>query len=378
MPYKNKVESIMGKTRTLHITENCNLNCRYCYEKNKTLKTMSIDTAKKVINYFFEDIVKNKEDNIIWELIGGEPLLDVNLIKEIVDYILFNVDKYGLNVQKHFISLTTNGTLFTNTAKDFLTEYRKKINLSVSISLDGVRDIHNYNRNNSYDTIMKDFWWWRKNFPHNTIKATLNREALPYIFDSIRLFVDDFKLDYIFMNTVFENVWQENDSEIYYNQLIKTADFLLENYRYEDYFVSLFDKSLLHTSKEGMQIWCGCGNKMLAADSDGILYPCLRFKTTSNQPSWKCGDIVNGIDVNKLLPFKFYHNLNNNSKCLSCEYKSGCAWCPASCYDELGSIFQRTEFYCDMHIKRVEANRYFFNKIAKIEDKTLNEILNLG
>ena len=67
---------------TLYLTENCNLRCKYCYEKNKTTNEMDYNTIKSIIDY---EIKQNDIHSQI-NFYGGEPLLKKNLI-----YILMNM-----------------------------------------------------------------------------------------------------------------------------------------------------------------------------------------------------------------------------------------------------------------------------------------------
>lgn len=70
---------------TLIITENCNLNCTYCYEKHKENSYMTFETAKKIIDKEFEEV--SDKDFIQVEFFGGEPFLNFDLIKEVVEYV---------------------------------------------------------------------------------------------------------------------------------------------------------------------------------------------------------------------------------------------------------------------------------------------------
>lgn len=380
MAYRNRINPVSSTTRTFYITEDCNLRCRYCYEENKYKNSMSIDTAKKAFDYFIPGAIKTNEEGKynIWEFIGGEPFMEIGLIEEMTNYMLLKYQEYNLDPYKNILSFTTNGTLFTPHIKEYLMNTKSKTQVSVGLSVDGVKEIHDYNRSNSFDAVMKNYWWWRRTFPLNTIKSTLNHDSVPYIYESVKFFVEELKLQDIWMNIVFEDVWQDGDSELYKEQLYKVADYLLENDKYKDVYLSLLDPALLMDPNNFSKSWCGCGNAMMAVDPEGKLYPCLRFRTLNNQEHWDCGNIEDGINWNKLLPFKFYHNLSKESKCKTCDIRSGCAWCPGQCYDELGTIFERTLHCCNMHRARVEANKYFFNEIAKKENKTLEEVISFS
>jgi radical SAM peptide maturase (CXXX-repeat target family) len=272
-----------------------------------------------------------------------------------------------INKSDFMFNITTNGTLFDNPkVKDYL--LRDKRRKSVGVSLDGCKEIHNYNRSNSFDLVMKNFDWWRENFPWCSTKSTINHEALPYLLDSVK-FLTSLELEYIFMNIVFEPVWEEGDDSLFYDQLIKIADYLIENNRYQKYNVTLFNEYILTESPEALsKSWCGCGNSMMAIDYKGNLYPCLRFLTLSKKEPYIIGDIYNGINSDRLLPFRYCHNLRTE-KCKNCNHKLGCGWCTAFNYDETDSLFERVDYMCKMHLARVEANKYFFDKIKSLEGR---------
>ena len=126
------------KTLMLILTENCNLNCVYCYEHNKTIKDMSFETAKNIIDQEFVDIEEYEHGEI--ELFGGEPFLNFSLIKNIYDYTM---EKYGENNDIVFAT-TTNGTLVHGEIQEWL--YKRRNNFIVTLSLDGTPEMQNANR----------------------------------------------------------------------------------------------------------------------------------------------------------------------------------------------------------------------------------------
>jgi|Wag4MinimDraft_13_1082653.scaffolds.fasta_scaffold01636_4 radical SAM peptide maturase (CXXX-repeat target family) len=374
MRYKKPKDNPIAQTVSFMITEKCNLRCTYCYEENKKHITMDLDVAKDAVDYILNKPVKH--DKGIFEFIGGEPLVEFDLMYDIIKYIdekLIDLDHPWKN--NRIYSITTNGTLFTDKIKEILKRNRNK--LSVGISLDGSKIAHDLNRktvegNGSYDKIMEDFDWWRKTFPWNNIKATVNHDTLPYLFESVKHLID-LGLDRIEINNVFENVWTEDDPEIFKNQLIKLADYLIDTGLYEDIYVGYFTH-LYNSDGEDLKYrnWCGSGTSMISIGINGELYPCHRFQTLSQRDNLAIGDIYNGIDQNKLKPFE-YVNLQTiqgeyKKKCNECEYKKMCSWCTAYNYDVSGSIFRREGMFCDMVEAQYKANKYFFEKIEEVEN----------
>ena len=91
---------------TLHLTNNCNMACDYCYVSNSKICTMSFDTAKKAVDLV---CMKSKEENgsssgIVF--FGGEPLIEKDLIFDTVDYCR----RKGKETGRFFhFKITTNG-----------------------------------------------------------------------------------------------------------------------------------------------------------------------------------------------------------------------------------------------------------------------------
>ena len=73
---------------TFSVTEECNLRCKYCYLAHKNSdKKMSFQTAKKAVDYILRERKTYNEDSVVWNFIGGEPLLEIDLIDKVSDYI---------------------------------------------------------------------------------------------------------------------------------------------------------------------------------------------------------------------------------------------------------------------------------------------------
>jgi radical SAM peptide maturase (CXXX-repeat target family) len=371
MGYKKGLNPELVKTVVLVVTDDCNLACRYCYEGNKAKHKMSLETGKKAVDFMLAQPVEL--NGVTWEFIGGEPFLEIELVDQLCDYITERIQGHPWE-KNYTFSLTTNGTLFDDPkVREFMVKDRR--HKVIGVSLDGVKEIHDYNRCNSFDKIMENFHWWRKLYPWCSVKSTLNHESLPYICESAK-FLMDLGLDTVIMNTANENIWQDGDEVIFKEQLFKLADYLLENHRYENNYNCLFDEGIL-VPADNCQNWCGCGSCMIAVDYKEELFPCLRFKTVQKLKPWVIGTLDTGIDENKVMPFYFCHNLRE-CDCQNCDTKSGCVSCTALNYDDTGTIFKRVSYACKLHKARVEANQYFFNKIAEIESLSMAPMVVAG
>lgn len=372
--YKNMSVPVLGDNLTFVVTDDCNLRCRYCYEKNKQPHTMQPQTGIDAVNYFF-DVFPKRYDTVVFDFIGGEPFVCIDLVELMVRQCLKKQQETH-KWENIVFNFSTNGTCFKDKrVRDFIDTYRTYI--SVGISLDGCKAIHDYNRNDSWDEVMKWFPYWRQRFPANSTKSTLNHEAIPYVFESIKFLLGTC-LQEAYMNTIYEDVWEPGDDKIYYDQLIQAADWMLANKIYKTKCISLFDINLLRdVALSSNNNWCGCGSSMLSVDYNGDLFPCTRFKTLSKQAPLVIGNVYKDggrLDYKKLLPFYFCHNTRNTPDCAACDARVGCPNCTAFCYDETGSIFDRVSYMCDMHRARKRANDYYWSRMAKQEGVTLQEL----
>lgn len=149
----------------LQVTQQCNLRCSYCVygglytNRTHTDNVMTEDLAKESIDFFLQHSFDT--EHLVVSFYGGEPLLNVPLLKFCVDYIAKNVD--GKRV---IYTVTTNGTLLTDETMSFLVENK----FYTLISLDGAKDEHDLNRKfktgqGSFDVIMKNINSFKKKYP---------------------------------------------------------------------------------------------------------------------------------------------------------------------------------------------------------------------
>lgn len=363
-----------AKYITLSITQECNLRCTYCYMNKSGNHTMSIETAMKVVDYILNNQEEFNTPAVVWEFIGGEPLLEIELIDQISDYIKLKL--YELNhpwLSSFIFFIATNGLLYgTEKVQNYIKKNHQHV--SVGMTIDGNKIKHDLSRikldgTGSYDDVVKNVPLWLSQFPDSMTKATFAHMDLPYLCESI-ISLWDIGIKTVAANVVFEDVWKPGDAEIFESQLKQLADYVIDNELWNDYSVRFFEPTNGFAIKPSDQnkSFCGAG-KMLAVDDQGTFFPCIRFLDFC-QNSGKTRDIGNyssGLDSDKIRPFLIRNYKNQSSKeCRECEIASGCANCVANDYDysSCGSIFHRATFICDMHKANIRANKYFWEKYA--------------
>ena len=83
---------------SLIMTENCNLNCTYCFEKDKSVSMMTKEVAKKSVDFLIENAIFEKRDRIDFMFFGGEPLLNIDVIDYIYEYSIVETKKHKLGI----------------------------------------------------------------------------------------------------------------------------------------------------------------------------------------------------------------------------------------------------------------------------------------
>lgn len=383
--YKEKSSVWQGgvaKSITFIVTKDCQLACKYCYLVGKnTQERMTWDVAKRAVDYILEHESEFEEESVVWDFIGGEPFLEVDLIDKICDYI--KTEMYRRNhhwFNSYRFSFSTNGI---NYHTDKVQEFIKKniTHLSIGITIDGTELKHNLNRiykgaeeRGSYKDVVKNIPLWLHQFPGAATKVTISSADIPYIKDSV-LHLYSLGIHEININCVFEDVWNEGDDLKFEEQLLALADEIIEHGYYKDYTCSFFSEEIGKPLDERLQNqnWCGAG-KMLSIDSAGNFYPCTRFAQYSlrSKKARIIGNVYDGINKNRLRPFLTLDRCTQSlQECIDCEVASGCAWCQGENYDaaDTSTIFQRSTALCKMHKARVRANNYYWNKLYRKLEK---------
>ena len=367
--YKSQPNVSYSDNFTFVVTDDCNLRCSYCYEEGKAKYYMDKATVDKAVAFLRDKYIPVSKS--LWvDFIGGEPLLNMDVIEYAIERCEAELNGKWENIS---FGATTNGTLFnTPNMRQRLMKLRCKLILGLSV--DGCKEAHDLARSGSFDTVMKGFAFWRQQSPCGLTKGTISSNTLPYLFESAK-FLLSLPIDLIMINTVYEDVWKDGDEDLYYEQMIKIADYMVDNNLYKTKFFRLFDPYVL-SKKKISECWCGCGQSMMAVDHTGTLFPCLRFKT-ANVP-YPIGHVDTGVDEMKLLPFCFSHIKKQSPDCANCEASGGCGECMVPFWDKFGSLFVRGDWHCKMHLARYRANKYFFERIAEKEGVSVEEVLHLS
>ena len=320
-------------------------------------------------------LINTETSGLIISFIGGEPFLNIDVMDDFCHYFIeqcINKKPEWLLTLKFFLS--SNGDLiFEPKVQQWIKEFKDFI--SIQITLDGPKELHDLCRKHldntgNYDNAYKALKWLEANGLKQETKITISPENLPQLNTILDFFLKE-NVTNIMANPIFEQDWTIEQGKEYYKQLKIMADKLL-NMNNDSIYVSFFDTLIgMPKNENDLQSWCGGEGKMLAFDSNGIAYPCLRYMESSlgdSQPVIEVGDIYRGIYetekdkevYNSLL--KINRRTKSTDECFYCPIASGCGDCAAWNYQESGTVNFKSMHICNLHKARVIVNAYFWNK----------------
>ena len=359
-------------------------NCSYCYQINKKHHTMPFEVAKKFADMILE---ANRDNNdyitvesspgIVFEFIGGEPFLEIDLISQISDYLVQRMQEMRHPWRNKFMfSICSNGLLYNSPkVQAYMEKY--KYNLSFSISIDGNKELHDSCRvqkdgSGSYDIAIAGVEHFRKHYNGKMgSKMTMAPSNISYVFKAVKNLIE-LNYDEIFLNCVYEKGWNEDHAAELYLQFKDVTDYMVETGHFNDTYLSYFDDNGFRPMSEGdNNNWCGGTGSMIAVDYKGDIFPCLRYMESSIGDDIKppiIGTVDNGFMYNDETKNivndmrKITRRSQSTDECFYCPIAQQCSWCSAYNYQELGSANKRATYICIMHKGRTLANIYYWNK----------------
>lgn len=361
------------KAMCLHITHDCNLRCEYCFADTGAYhgerQVMSAEVGKAAIDY----VIKNsgKRRNIEIDFFGGEPLINFDVVKEIVEY----ARKVEKDADKNFrFTITTNGVLLDEDKKKYINENM----VNIVLSLDGRKEVNDKVRkridgSGSYDKICDKFidMAESRNQDNYYVRGTFTRYNLDFAKDVLHL------ADLGFKQISVEPVVAESDKPY----ALLDEDIERINKEYEDLAIEYIKRK-----KEGKGFnffhfmidldggpcvvkrlsGCGAGHEYVAVSPNGDIYPCHQFV---GMDEMKMGNVKeDGLNAEIKTMFE-KSNIYTKPSCKDCFAKFYCSGsCPANAYIYNGDINSPLELTCKLQRKRVECALYCAVKKAELEE----------
>lgn len=347
------------KAMCLHVAHDCNLRCKYCFASQGDFKgqrlLMDYEVGTKALDFLLQNSGNRK--NLEVDFFGGEPLMNFELIKKLVDYGRKEEVKYD----KHFrFTTTTNGVLLDDEVMDYLNENMD----NVVLSLDGRKCINDYmrpttNEKGSYDVIVPKFKEFvdRRGDKDYFIRGTFTNKNLDFSKDLLEFYnlefkktsmepvVTDEREDYAIREEHLEQILAEYEkmSKDYIEIRKKDKDFTFFHF-----MIDLTQGPCIIKRTVG----CGAGSEYVAITPEGDIYPCHQFV---GEEEFKLGHVDTGI-VNTDLRENFKcSNVFTKDECSNCWARYYCSGgCHANAYYSNNDLSKPYKVGCEMEKKRIE------------------------
>lgn len=342
----------MNRKCTLLITYSCNLNCIYCYEKHKSSVSMNVQTAKNIITKEIQFIANSdKYDSIDFHFMGGEPLLNFDLIKKVCEWAW----NQNFNIPFHFYVIT-NGTLFTDDIKRWF-EYNRHL-ITVDMSVDGIDIVHKTNRGCSPRQLPLE--WVLKNWPMSRFKMTISSQSISHLAESIITLTNQ---GYNILATLaLGEEWNEEEFAMYAKEWNKIVNYYLHNENLNIWKQLLQPLDSLFNLKQDK--CCGSGDTFITYNYNGDAYPCVIFSP-----------IVWGKDIRNSIASIDFSDIESFSDkdCRDCFIRNACKTCYGFNLLERGNLACRDKHSCNA--KKIEllfVSKFQIELLKKVTQRALS------
>ncbi|MBE7048382.1 MAG: thioether cross-link-forming SCIFF peptide maturase [Ruminococcaceae bacterium] len=351
------------KAMCLHVAHDCNLRCRYCFAETGSYEgprgLMSAEVGCQAIDYLIE--ASGQRRNLEVDFFGGEPLLNFDVVKEIVAYARSKERLYNKNFR---FTITTNGLLLDDEKKEFINKEMGNIVLSI----DGRKEVNDAMRcrvdgTGSYDTIINKFLDMAesRNQDNYYVRGTFTRYNLDFAADVLHLADLGFKqisVEPVVSSPEADYMLREEDLPVLYEQYeILAAEYVRRKqegrgFNFFHFMVDLTGGPCILKRLSG----CGAGHEYVAVSPDGDIYPCHQFVGDASK---KLGH-VSGPGLNAEISQEFRNsNVYTKPACQNCFAKFYCSGgCPANAVQYGGGINEPLSLSCDLMRKRMECALY--------------------
>ena len=342
------------KALCLHVAHDCNLRCGYCFadtgEYRGGRELMSAEVGKKAIDFVIENSQKRR--NIEIDFFGGEPLMNFEVVREIVEYAK---QKEKLCDKVFRFTLTTNGVLLDDNKLKYINENMSNLVLS----LDGRKEVNDEMRKTvsgegSYDVILPKLkkaadsreqknYYLRGTFTRNNLDFTndvLHIANLGFEQISVEPVVADSEKDFAIRYEDLPVIFAE------YEKLAK--EYLKNSFTFFHFMLELRGGPCVIKRVSG----CGAGSEYLAISPSGEIYPCHQFV---GNKEFYMGNVMEGQYDRNIRDAFADTNLYTKQGCNECWAKFYCSGgCHANAYAANKDINKPYKIACEMERKRVE------------------------
>ena len=347
------------KAMCLHVAHDCNLRCSYCFASTGDFgegrKLLDADTGKKAIDFLLTQSKGRK--NLELDFFGGEPLMNFEVVKEIVAYARSKEKEYNKNFR---FTITTNGMLLNDDIIDYINREMSNIVLSI----DGRKEVNDRvrvrcDKTGSYDKIVPNYQKLvaKRGQDQYYVRGTFTKYNLDFAKDVMHL--NDIGFDQVSVEPVVVDPQQpyaltESDLPQIFDEYENLAKQLIEkkkNGKGFNFFHFMLDLDQGPCAIKRLR-GCGCGNEYVAVTPDGDIYPCHQFV---GMEEWKMGSVLDDTFDLKRKDYFAKANIYGKEDCKNCWAKFYCSGgCNANNLQYAGDVLKPHKLSCELEKKRLE------------------------
>lgn len=355
---KQKTAGVV-KALCLHVAHTCNLNCEYCFASQGKYQgeraVMSFEVGKQALDFLIENSVGRT--NLEVDFFGGEPLMNFDVVKELVAYARSREKECRKNFR---FTLTTNGIL----VDDDVIEFSNREMSNVVLSLDGRKEVHDryrvdYAGNGSWEKIVPKFQKFvkargNKNYYMRGTFTHANPDFVNDIQQMLDLGFTELSMEPVVCAEDDPSRLTKEDLAIVMDQYEKLAELMHERrkagkpFTFYHYMIDLKSGPCIYKRVSG----CGSGTEYMAVTPWGDLYPCHQFV---GDEKFLLGNIWDGVTNHEVQQEFASCNVYARPECHDCWAKLYCSGgCAANAYHATGSIKGIYKDGCELFRKRME------------------------
>ena len=346
------------KAMCLHVAHDCNMTCKYCFGDKGAFEgirsLLSYETGKKAIDFLLTH--SGTRRNLELDFFGGEPLMNFEVVKQLVSYGREAEKAYGKNIR---FTITTNGLLLDDEKAAYINDTMD----NVILSIDGRPEVNDnmrrtVNDKGTYDIIIDHYLKFaEKRRGTYYVRGTFTRENLDFSEDVKHLAEKGFRnisIEPVVTDPNCSFALRDEDVDLILNEYEKLTDLYLEyaqkgkKFEFFHFNIDLTQGPCIVKRVSG----CGAGTEYVAVSPEGDIYPCHQFVGNTD---FKLGNLNDEKFVNRLYDEFNQAHIYKKEKCRECWAKFYCSGgCHANAFHMNQDIRKPYELGCELEKKRIE------------------------
>jgi uncharacterized protein len=369
------------KSLVLNVANDCNLGCSYCFasqgDYGAPRQMMDETTARRSVDFLLQN--SGESDSVTVVFFGGEPLMNLALIRRLVVYANEAGRKAGKRVD---FSMTTNATYLTPEVIEFLSDSE----IGVAVSIDGPKKYHDLRRTyksglGSYDMIHPRVLDLLRNHKTRRVaaRATLTHgvTAVEECFWYLKE-MGFHEVGFAPVTSADRDDYALTPDELWeiMGAFRRLSRLYVEKAAKDEYLGFSNLSNLLSELHAGIvkTYPCGAGLGLLGVGAKGDLYLCHRFLES---PEHRLGSVFDGVDQERQAEFLENAHLSRKAPCQTCWVRHICSGgCHHEAHTRYGDLYHGNPHYCewirtwiDLGLESygeiMEKNQAFFERVIE-------------